>query len=91
MDEEIKTRSKVLAEAEEIINGERAVDYGDAKESFQAISRMWSAYIGIDVSSADVCHMMTLLKIARLRRGPHRDSSVDACGYMALSVECDEG
>jgi len=91
MDEEMKTRSKILAEAEEIINGERAVDYGDAKESFQTISRMWSAYIGIDVSSADVCHMMTLLKIARLRRGPHRDSSIDACGYMALSVECDEG
>jgi hypothetical protein len=31
--------------------------------------------------------MMTLLKVARLRNGPHHDSSVDACGYMALGGE----
>ena len=39
----------------------------------------------------DSCHMMSLLKIARLRNGPHRDSSVDGAGYMALGAEMSEG
>jgi hypothetical protein len=29
------------------------------------------------------------LKIARLRNGAHRDSSNDACGYLALGAECE--
>jgi hypothetical protein len=35
--------------------------------------------------------MMALLKIARLRNGPHRDSNVDGAGYMALGAEMSEG
>jgi hypothetical protein len=35
--------------------------------------------------------MMALLKIARLRKGKHYDSSVDAAGYMALGAEMSEG
>jgi hypothetical protein len=34
--------------------------------------------------------MMALLKIARLRNGPHRDSNVDGAGYMALGAEMSE-
>ena len=80
-------RTKVLAEAIDLINGEREQHYGTPQENFRCIADLWSAYLGHPVSSADVCHMMALLKIARLRNGIHRDSSVDAAGYLALGFE----
>jgi len=80
-------RSDVLYTADSLINGDRQNDYGEAYESFEAIGRMWSAYLGVDVAPHDVAHMMCLLKIARLRNGPHTDSSVDVCGYAALGCE----
>jgi hypothetical protein len=52
---------------------------------------MWTAYLGHPVTAADVCNMMVLLKVARLRNGPHRDSNVDGAGYMALGAEMSEG
>lgn len=82
-------RTKLLAEAIDLMNGPRATDYGDARESFGAIADMWSAYLGHAVSPADVCHMMALLKIARLRNGKHRDSSADGAAYLALGFEVD--
>jgi hypothetical protein len=83
-------RTEILQEADGLINGERQSHYGTPHESFLAISEMWSAYLGFHMSPSDVCHMMALLKIARLRNGPHHDSSVDACGYMALGGELGE-
>ena len=80
-------RSDVLYTADSLINGDRENDYGEAHESFEAIARMWSAYLGVDVAPHDVCNLMALLKLARLRNGPHDDSSVDACGYLALGAE----
>ena len=82
-------RTRVLAEAIDLINGEREKHYGTPAENFQAIADMWSAYLGHAVSASDVCNMMALLKIARLRNGPHRDSSVDGAGYLALGFEVD--
>ena len=90
MSEAKNTRSEVLEIAGELINGERQTHYGTPQENFGTTSRMWSAYLGQQISASDVCHLMTLLKIARLKRGPHRDSSIDACGYMALGAECAE-
>ena len=86
----MNTRTDILNEAEGLINGARAKQYGSAQESFDCIATMWSAYMGDEISAADVCHMMALLKIARLRNGPHRDSNVDGAGYMALGAEMSE-
>ena len=80
-------RSMVLEDADDLINGERQSHYGEPHENFTAIAQMWTAYLGVAVNAADVAHMMALLKIARLRNGPHRDSSVDGCGYLALGAE----
>lgn len=73
--------------ADSLINGQRAQDYGDAHENFSAIAQMWSAYLETDIAPRDVANMMALLKIARLRNGPHEDSSCDGCGYLALASE----
>lgn len=84
------TRSEVLAIAGDLINGERQTHYGTPQDNFGTTAALFSAYLDIDITASDVCHLMTLLKIARLKRGPHRDSSIDACGYMALGAEVSE-
>jgi len=87
----MNTRSEILAEAEALINGDREKDYGTPQESFGCIAKMWTAYLGNPVTASDVCNMMVLLKVARLRTGPHRDSNVDGAGYMALGAEMSGG
>ena len=80
-------RTQILEDAKILINIDRQQDYGEARESFDAIADMWAAYLGAAVSGRDVCNMMALLKIARLRNGPHEDSSIDGAGYLALGGE----
>lgn len=80
-------RTEILQQAEALINGDRQDDYGEAAESFGAIAQMWTAYLGTAMNGRDVCNMMALLKIARLRNGAHEDSSVDGAGYLALGAE----
>ena len=87
----MNTRTDILNESSALINGDREKDYGTPQESFGCIATMWTAYLGHPVTAADACHMMALLKIARLRNGPHRDSSRDGAGYMALGAEMSEG
>lgn len=80
-------RTQTLEQAAELINGERQAHYGEPHENFTAIAQMWTAYLRQHVSPRDVANLMALLKIARLRNGPHKDSSVDGCGYLALGAE----
>jgi hypothetical protein len=87
----MNTRTEILQSAEVFINGDREKDYGTPQASFTCIAHMWTAYLGHPVKASDVCNMMALLKIARMRTGPHRDSSVDGAGYMALGAEMSEG
>jgi hypothetical protein len=87
----MNTRTAILDDATMLINGDREQDYGTPQESFGCIADMWTAYLDHPVTAADACHMMVLLKVARLRNGPHRDSSVDGAGYMALGAEMSEG
>ena len=93
-----KTRTKILTEANDLVTGQRSIDYGSAHANFGCVSAMWTAYLGHPVSASDTCHMLALLKIARLRggnlrNGKHRDSSCDGAGYLALGAEVaeDEG
>ena len=87
----MNTRTEILNDAIMLINGDREKQYGTPQESFGCIADMWTAYLGHPVTAANVCNMMALLKIARLRNGEHYDSSVDAAGYMALGAEMSMG
>jgi hypothetical protein len=87
MGDKSMTRSEVLGRADQLINGDRARQYGSAQDNFGCIASMWSAYTGTRINAADVANMMALLKIARLRNGVHEDSSIDGCGYLALAHE----
>ncbi|AWH13576.1 hypothetical protein SEA_WHABIGAIL7_58 [Mycobacterium phage Whabigail7] len=76
----------ILTTAEEIINGQRALDYGDARENHERIARLWGSYkLDAEFSPEDVAVMMILLKIARfMENGYHNDTVVDIAGYAGV-------
>lgn len=85
------TRTGILAQASQIVNGERDKEYGSPEDNFQRIADLWTAYIGFDfgLTGADVAVMMALVKIARIRgnRPGSLDSWVDLAGYAACGGE----
>lgn len=92
--------ASVLDEANTIIYGDREKTYGHPAKNLLCIAGMWEHYLYsrglLNTDSAglmpqDVAIMMTLLKCARLANQPdHRDSLVDAAGYIALVERCGE-
>ena len=81
-------RADILFIAEQLINGDRARDYGDAAENFLRIAALWKPILGVNVTATDVALCLAQLKIARLIQSPtHQDSWVDAVGYIALGGE----
>ena len=75
----------ILTTAEEIINGQRAKDYGDARENHERIATLWGGYKHVEFSPEDVAVMMILLKIARfMENGYHEDTVTDIAGYAGV-------
>lgn len=80
----------LLQEAEELINGQRKEDYGDAKACFKRIAAFWSDYLchrdHSELSCHDVANMMILLKVARDANNPgQRQNHTDIAGYSGLT------
>jgi len=74
-----------LKAAHDIVHGDREKTYGDPGKNLRLIAQYWSTHTGITITETDVCIMMQLLKIARLRNDPeHEDSWIDIAGYTAL-------
>lgn len=80
----------VLEEADNIIGGARRETYGDAADEFVSIAAAWSAYKGFEITALDYANMMVILKVFRARKGYHRDSYVDICGYSALAEQVND-
>jgi len=88
------TRNEVLKMAEELINGDRAKDYGEAITNHQRISAGWNVITRAAFENygylcpAHVTLMMDWLKTCRLLETiEHQDSWVDKIGYNALGAE----
>lgn len=84
-------RGRVLRKAQEVINGERQDVYGNPEDSFEDIGKVWGWYLGRNVSAKDVAMMMVLFKLAREKHQGKRDNIVDACGYLGLYGDLQEG
>ena len=85
------TRFDLLDTAGEIVGGHRVTDYGEPEDNFGVIARLWSAYLGIDISDVDVSMLMVLFKAGRIKSGTAtEDSFVDICGYAACGGEIAE-
>ena len=81
-------RDYILDTAKDLINNDRAEDYGDAKENFADIADAWTLYTGHSLVAHDVAIMMALLKIMRIKNGkPKIDNAIDCVGYIALAGE----
>jgi hypothetical protein len=82
----IPKTASILMTAADLVNGERHDTYGDAMDDFTRTGKMWAAVLGLDeVTAEQVAVCMTLVKIGRLCESPaHRDSWIDATGYMSL-------
>jgi hypothetical protein len=77
----------VPQDAAEIL-GKRGT-HGEAVENHRHIADMWSAYLGIAISAAEVANMMVLMKQSRDYLGDvERDHSVDQCGYSGIAWAC---
>ena len=74
----------ILSEAEEIVNGSRQSDYGDARESFSKVAAIASVMTGKELSPEDCCAVMIAVKLVRESFAHKRDNLVDLCGYAEL-------
>ena len=87
-----KDRDYFLAEAQKLIKGPRAKDYGPVKKNHQRIADIWSILLEkklkepITPEEAVAC--MIGVKVARLAEDINKDDSwVDIIGYAALGGE----
>lgn len=87
-DYDCMNRAYFLDKAEELINGQRAQDYGDARDNHQRIADIWSVILGQQITPEQVCACMIGLKLARLANDMKQDDTwVDIAGYAALGGE----
>lgn len=92
-------RDEILDTAKELIAGQRAQEYGDAKANFDRIAEGWNIIVReamrgdgytpsndfSPITAQHVALMMDWVKTCRLlETSNHMDSWVDKCGYSAL-------
>tara|TARA_R110001632_G_scaffold29949_1_gene79164 strand:- start:401 stop:694 length:294 start_codon:yes stop_codon:yes gene_type:complete len=87
-------RDEVLNSALDLINNDRAKDYGDAYENHDRIAEGWNIILRGALTShgyltpSHVALMMDWLKTSRLLESiDHADSWIDKAGYTALGAE----
>ena len=80
-----KRAAEILHDTADLIDGERAKDYGEPDVSFNDIAGYWSRYLGVPITAFDVGIMMILMKVSRGGRTRFKkDNLVDIAGYAAL-------
>jgi hypothetical protein len=83
-----RDRKTIMKAASELMDGERAKDYGDAYEMHRRIAAGWSEILGVKVEPHEAALCMAWVKIARLVETPgHEDSYVDLVAYGSLAGE----
>ena len=68
------------------IMGPRAQTHGDAQETMERTAALWSAYLGRELSPAQVAVCNLLQKLARSRHYD-KDHYVDVIGYALIAEE----
>lgn len=76
---------RLLADAGVTISGPKREAYGDPRESFEHIARVWSIVLGQSVSCRQVALCMAGLKLVRESHAHSRDNLLDGAAYFALA------
>jgi hypothetical protein len=75
--------SSILDDAKRLVLNTRQEEYGHPADDFAKTAKIWSAILGVHVRPEQVALCMVGLKLSRLVETPdHRDSMVDAAGYL---------
>lgn len=73
-----------LVRVNDMLNGEKAEEYGNPRTMFQNISKRW---FGCDNAEAEVALMMAELKIERIKHDHTKeDSYLDAIAYLVMAL-----
>lgn len=73
-----------LVRVNDMLNGEKAEEYGNPRIMFQNISKRW---FDCDDAEADVAIMMAELKIERIKYDHNKeDSYLDAIAYLVMAL-----
>jgi len=85
-------RAEILDTAKQYVTKDRNTTHGNPEDTFGLIAAYWSTHLDVTVTPADVCVMMTLLKLARLAENPtNEDNWIDGAGYLACGGEIATG
>ena len=89
---EIKTENKsILSDTEEIVNGSRQSDYGDAANNFHRIANIVnSMYPQLNINAQQCCAVLMAVKLIREGFRHKRDNLVDLCGYAHIMNEIND-
>ena len=83
-----KSNQSILQEAEEIVNGNRQSDYGDAAYNFHRIANIVnSMYPQLGINAQQCCSVLMSVKLIREGFRHKRDNLVDLCGYAHIMNE----
>jgi hypothetical protein len=78
----------VCQRAADLVDGDRASQYGDVRSAHSRIAALWSVHLEHVVTPHDVALMMLLLKVARTAGGTFNpDNYIDAAGYVGIAAE----
>ena len=90
----MKRAISILHEAEDLINGDRAEEYGDAQENFGRAANILESMLGTEdwillgskshITADIMIKAMMAVKLARHAHKRKRDNLVDLCGYAEL-------
>jgi len=76
-------KKNILEEANGLVYGDRAADYGSVLDNFTTTAALWSPILKITVTAEQVALCMVQVKVARQIYKPKRDNLVDGAGYFA--------
>src|SRR5690606_30704857 len=71
--EAVNDRSVCLRTAEELVNGDRNVQYDEPDADFARTAKMWAVYKGVPFERHDVAVMLILMKVSRLSWSPSKE------------------
>lgn len=90
MTEKSNPPRSILAEAADVV-AERGKRYGSPMANHNRTAQLWGAYLGVELTAADVCKLNILQKLSRDRHQANRDNLVDVAGYVENALLAEPG